>query len=85
MTYSQAVDLLRSQEFRVKKVDGVRFVVGRYEYRLMYEGGFASFVRIDRREVGKRNFKYFGGVSAFRCWSADDVMNLVKEEIGGVV
>ena len=83
MTYNEAVNLLRAQDRRISKVNGVRFVDGGYEYRLSYRGGFASYVAIDRREIGKRNFKYFGGVGAYHCWSVEDVMRLVYDEVKG--
>lgn len=82
MTYQMACAVIGEQERRVKKIDGVRFIHEGYEYRLTYCGGFAAYVAIDRREVGKRNFKYFGGVGAYDCWTVGQVMDKVAVEIG---
>ena len=81
MTYKDAVILLGAQDKRIKKVHNTRFVDGGYEYRVTYRGGFASYVAIDRRKIGKRNFKYFSGVSAAHCWTVGEVMDLVMEEV----
>ena len=81
MTYKEAVAFLGAQERRIKKIDGIRFTHEGYEYRLQYKGGFASYVAIDRRQIGKRNFKYFGGVGAYNCGSLEEVMALVMKEV----
>ena len=81
MTYEYAVRFLKAQDRNIRKVNGVRFTDDGYEYRLTYRGGFASYVAIDRRRVGTRNFKYFGGVGAAHCWTVDDVMKLVEKEV----
>lgn len=81
MTYKDAVILLGAQERRLKKIDNTRFVHNGYEYRVTYRGGFASYVAIDRRKVGMRNFKYFGGVGAYDCWTVGQVMDLVMKEV----
>jgi hypothetical protein len=81
MTYTQAVKLLSMQDRNIRKVNNTRFVQDGYEYRVTYRGGFASYVAIDRRRVGTRNFKYFGGVGAYNCWTVGDVMELVMHEV----
>lgn len=81
MTYTQAVRFLDRQNKNLKKVNGMRFVYGGYEYRVKYEGGFAAFVRIDRRLVGTRNFKYYSGFGAYHCWNVGQVMDMVMKEI----
>ena len=81
MTYEYAVRFLKAQDRNIRKVNGVRFTRDGYEYRLKYMGGFASYVAIDRRRVGTRNFKYYGGVSAVHCWTVGDVMKLVEKEV----
>lgn len=81
MTYENAVLLLKAQDRNIRKVNGVKFIHNGYEYRLTYMGGFASYVGIDRRKVGKRNFKYFSGVGAYNCWKVSQVMDLVKQEL----
>ena len=82
MTYQMACAFISAQEKRIRKVDGVRFVHKGYEYRLTYRGGFAAYVAIDRREVGKRNFKFFGGVGAYDCWTVGQVMEKVAAKVG---
>lgn len=79
MTYENAKALIGIQERGIRKIDGVRFEHKGFEYRLTYEGGFAAFVRIDRRQVGKRNFKYYNGFGAYNYWKAEQVMEKVKE------
>ena len=81
MTYEYAVRLLSAQDRNVRKVNNTRFVKDGYEYRVKYMGGFAAYVAIDRRRVGTRNFKYFGGVSAAHCWTVGEVMDLVMKEV----
>lgn len=81
MTYQMACALIGEQERRIRKIDGVRFTHEGYEYRLTYRGGFAAYVAIDRREVGKRNFKRFGGVVAYDCWTVGQVMDKVADEL----
>lgn len=81
MTYKEAVIFLGAQERNIRKVNGTRFVHDGYEYRLEYRGGFAAYVAIDRRQVGKRNFKFFGGVGAYHCWTVKEVLALVMDEI----
>ena len=88
MNYSMAKIILEYQDQQIRKVDGFRLKGGGYEYRIVYEGGFSAFVRIDRRQVGRRVFRYFAGVSAADCRDYSDVMHLVREEIrkrGGIV
>ena len=81
MTFKDAVLLLEAQDRNLRKVHNTRFVDSGYEYRLSYRGGFASYVGIDRRKVGTRNFKYFGGVGAYYCWNVGQVMDLVMNEV----
>lgn len=81
MNINTAYAIVNAQDRNIKRVDGIKFVENGYEYRLTYKGGFASYVAIDRREIGKRNFKYFGGVGAYHCWNVRQVLELVKEEL----
>lgn len=81
MTYEEAKTILRMQDRRIRKIDGTRLFVGDFEYRISYYGGFASYVAIDRRQIGKRNFKYFSGVGAYNCWTVGEVLDLINEEI----
>ena len=80
-SYKDAVLLLNAQDRNIRKVNNTRFVEGGYEYRVTYRGGFASYVAIDRRKVGKRNFEYFGGVGAYNCWTVGEVMELVMDKV----
>ena len=86
MRLETAYAILNAQDKCIRKVNDRRFVYDGYEYRLMYGGGFAAYVGIDRREVGKRNFKYFSGVSAYDCLTVgqvmDKVMSRIKEKVG---
>ena len=81
MTYEYAVRLLQAQDRNIRKVNNTRFIENGYEYRVKYMGGLAAYVAIDRRRIGTRNFKYFGGVSAVHCWTAGDAMRLVEKEV----
>lgn len=81
MTYSTAVKILDAQDRNIRKVNNLRFVQDGYEYRVKYIGGFSSYVAIDRRRCGTRNFQYFGGVGAYNCWTVGEVMDLVYKEV----
>jgi len=77
MTITTARTILRSQARELNKIHGIRMVHDGYEYRLSYCNGFAPMVGIDRREVGRRNFKYFGGLM---CDKYDNV-NVLLEDV----
>lgn len=81
MNINTAYAIVNTQDRNLRRVDGIRFTDNGYEYRLTYRGGFANYVAIDRREIGKRNFKYFGGVGAYHCWNVKQVLELVRDEI----
>lgn len=81
MTYEMAKVFVGAQERRIRKIDGVRFDHKGFEYRLTYEGGFAAFVRIDRRQIDKRNFKYFSGFGAYDCLSVEEAFEKIKKII----
>lgn len=83
MNYEQAVAFLRSQGRNLRKINNVRFIHKGYEYRLKYEGGFAAFVSIERREVGRRNFKYYSGFGAYHCWNAGEALKMAMDVIEG--
>lgn len=82
MTYETARAVLNAQERSLKKVNDFRFTYKGYEYKIVYEGGFAAFIGIYRREIGKRNFKYFSGFGAYHCWTVGQVLDKVKVEVG---
>ena len=81
MNIKTAYGVLAMQDGNIRKVNNLRFVHGDYEYRLKYFGGFACYVGIDRRRIGKRNFEYFGGVGAYHCFTVGSVLSLVETEI----
>lgn len=81
MTYENAKILLGLQDRNLRKINGTRFDHNGFEYRLTYEGGFASGVCIDRREIGRRNFKYFSYVGGWKCGTVNQLMDLIMEEI----
>ena len=81
MTYNEAISILGAQERKLSKIKDVRFTHDGYEYRVRYEGGFAAFVSVDRRQIGKRNFKYFTGFGAYDCWTVSQVLDRVKSEV----
>lgn len=88
MNYSTARILLDWQNRQVRNINGIRLYGPGYEYRIRYEGGFAAFVCIERRQEGRRKFQYFSGISAAHCMNAADALEEVKKEIrekGGVV
>lgn len=82
MTYNEALTIVGAQERNLKKINGLKFVLGEYEYRLTYEGGFSAFVRIDRREIGKRRFIYFSGFGAYDCLSVGSVLEKARGLVG---
>ena len=83
MSYEHAVRILRAQDKELRKLNRKRFTAGGYEYRLAYEGGFAPGIRIDRRPVGKRNFRWYGNADVSRCATAGDAMAAVMALIPG--
>jgi len=66
-----ARSLIQSQNKSLRSLNGMRFIRGGYEYRLAFHGGFAAYVSVDRRAVGKRNFSDFGFVPVYDCLSAN--------------
>ena len=82
MTYANAVATIGAQTRNLRKIRDIRITHDGYEYRVDYRGGFAAYIAIDRRPVGTRNFKYFGGVGAYGCWTAFQAMELVRQKIG---
>lgn len=81
MNIEFAKALLKTQDRNLRRIRNIRIYNNGYEYRINYEGGFAAYIAIDRREIGKRNFKYFGGVGAYNCVSVASAMKLVMDEI----
>ena len=81
MTYTTAKTLLNLQERNISKINGTRLEHKGFEYKVTYMGGFGAYIAIDRRQIGKRNFKYFGGVSGAHCLTLNDALQLVENEI----
>lgn len=79
MNYKDAMSILRKQEKELKKCNDLRLYHKGYEYRLKYMPGFAPCVAIDRREVGRRNFKYFKTLDVSKVRRFDDLMTMVNE------
>lgn len=75
MTAMRATAILSQQEKNLRKLNNLRFVKGGYEYKLAYEGGISCYFSIHRRQVGKRNFKYYTGFGAWKCWTAKEALN----------
>ena len=69
--------ILATQGIRISKLNKRRFFHNDFEYRLLYEGGFAPAITIERRQIGKRNFKYFDLVDVSRCYGQNGAMELV--------
>lgn len=81
MTIEYARQFLAAQEKNISKLDNLRITKDGYEYRISYRGGFAAYFAIDRRKIGKRNFKYFGGVGGYDCFTAQAVLKKILEKI----
>ena len=81
MDIGMARVILATQNARISKLNNKRFVHKDYEYRLLYEGGFVPVITIERRQIGKRNFKYFDLVDVSRCYGQNGAMELVMNEI----
>ena len=81
MTYETAKILLANQDRSFRMLNNLRFTLGDYEYRLTYVGGFAAYVAIDRRKIGKRNFKYYPTVDIHRCRTGSEALEEIIETI----
>ena len=79
MDISIARVIVASQNKRISKLDGQRFIHKGYEYEIRYEGGFATFVALYRREVGRRNFKYFKGEGCYDCYGAATALEKLQK------
>lgn len=77
MDINTAKEIIYSQRRNFKKIRNIRFSHCGYEFRVDYRGGFGEYIAIDFREIGKRNFKYFGGFGACHCSSNYSVMSVV--------
>lgn len=76
-----AKSLVEFQHKTFASLHNFRFTVDKYEYRIKYEGGFACMFKIDRREVGKKNFKYWNSIGGWQYSSASDILEKIKEKI----
>lgn len=81
MSYTNAVYILGMQDANLRKINNFRIKKDGYEYRLTYKGGFSSYIAIDRREIGKRKFRFFGGVGAYHSATVADALDVVNKEI----
>lgn len=80
MNISIAKTIVAIQEKRLSAIKDTRFVCGKYEYRANYEGGFACYIAVDRREIGRRNFKYFTGIAGYKYATAQDAINAIIDK-----
>lgn len=81
MTYGEACVILNMQDRKIRKINGFRFEHNGYEYRTTYCGGFCPMARLDRRAVGKRNFKWFDSVDISRCRNIKEVMEQINDAV----
>ena len=81
MTYDFAIKLVQYQKRNLKKVNGIVIEYKGYQYRLTYFGWFSEYIGIDRRLIGKRNYKYFSGIGAWHYLSAMGAVAACMEEI----
>lgn len=78
MNINTAHAIIDYQNSRIRTLNGKRFKYNGFEYEIRYGGGQANFVALWRREVGKRNFKYSGGVGCYDCIGAASAFNKLK-------
>ena len=81
MITSIAKAIVSIQEHGLRKCNNTRFIYNGYEYRVTYKGGFAAYIAIDRRKVGTRNFKYFGGIGGYKYSTVKQVMEAVSDKV----
>lgn len=81
MNINTAHAIIDYQNSRIRTLNGKRFKYNGFEYELRYEGGFASIVSLWRREIGRRNFKYFKGAGCYDCIGAATAFNKLKERL----
>lgn len=74
MDIKTARAIIGIQERRIRSLNNRKFTYGGYEYEIRYEGGFAVIVSLYRREIGRRNFKYYRGIGCYDCGSADEAL-----------
>ena len=82
MDIIKARTILACQRYELRHIDGLRIIHNRYEYRVKYEYHWTiPFAVIDRREVGRRNFKCFHSVELSNCRTVDDAVNFIEAAI----
>ena len=69
------------QAYSLKALNNTRIFYNGYEYRVTFSGGISCYMAIDRREIGKRNFKYFGGFGAYKYSSPNEALDRIREMI----
>ena len=85
MNLSTARAIIGIQNRNLRNIKNYRVIAGGYEFRIDYEGGFASLVNIDYREVGRRNFKHFDCIGAYDCLTCNDALNECFKSINSKV
>ena len=81
MITAMAKAIVEIQEREISKCNNIRFTYNGYEYRVTYKGGFASYIAIDRRKIGTRNFKYFGGLGGYQYHNVKEIMEAVSDKV----
>lgn len=81
MDINVARALVQIQDRRISKLNGLRFTHKGYEYEIRFEGGFACMVSLYRRELGRRNFKYFDGAGCWDCHTAEEAVKKLTKKL----
>ncbi len=81
MDINVARALIQIQDRRISKLDGKRFIYKGFEYEFRFEGGFACFVGVYRRQIGRRNFKYFDGEGCWDCHTAEEAVKKLTKKL----
>ena len=64
-TRGDVMDKYQLQARELRRLNGMTAKYHGYQYRLTYAGGPGCYVRIDRRQIGTRNYKHFLNVSCY--------------------
>lgn len=78
MDIRTAYTIIGGQMKSIKKLDKFRFTHKGFEYEIRYYGGIALIVDLYRREIGKRNFKYFKGTACYKCLGSQEALQKLE-------
>ena len=81
MTYKNAQIIIGLQNKKINALNGEKFTIGNYEYRFMIKSGFYIYVGLDRREVGRRRYKFYGGFNGTGYINATQVIDAAIEYV----